>query len=64
MSLLSESRILKFNSVVGDEFCLRIKAVDERSETENLAVFISQRDDHENLMIEGLFEVVSLKKVS
>lgn len=64
MSLLSDSRTLKFNSVPGDEFCLRVKAIDERSNTENMAVFISQRDDHDNLLIEGLFEVVSLKRVS
>lgn len=64
MSNLSELRTLKFNSSPGDEFALRVKAIEERSETENLAVFISQRDEHDNLLIEGLFEVVSLKKVS
>lgn len=64
MSLLSDSRTLIFNAVAGDEFVFRARAVDERSETENMAVFISQRDDHDNLMIEGLFEVVSFEKAS
>lgn len=64
MSNLSELRTFKFNALPGDELDLRVKMVEERSETESLAVFISRKDDHDNLLIEGLFEVVSLKKVS
>lgn len=64
MSHISELPFLKLEVREGDELVLRVKAVSERSDKENLAVFISQRDDHENLMYEGLFEVQSLEKAS
>ena len=64
MSDISALPYFKFEVNEGDELILRVKAVSERSDIENLAVFISRRDDHENLMYEGLFEVQSLEKAS
>ncbi|MGA9651911.1 hypothetical protein [Pedobacter sp.] len=64
MSDISALPFFKFEVREGDELVLRVKAVSERSDIENLAVFISRRDDHDNLMYEGLFEVQSLEKAS
>ncbi|QRQ99693.1 hypothetical protein [Dyadobacter sandarakinus] len=45
---------------VGEELTLTVRKVEQRSRVENLAVFISQRDEQEVLTFEDLFEVVGL----
>jgi hypothetical protein len=48
------------NLSMGECMTLIVKKVKKRSKKENMAVFISQRNSKGALLVEDLFEVVSL----
>jgi hypothetical protein len=58
---MSKTANLKGEIKEGDMFEGVFKAVSQRSDSENMMVFISKRDEHDNLLVEQLFEVVSLR---
>lgn len=50
---------------VGQKFNVEVEVVDDRDfdQQESMAVFISCRDSHENLLVENLFKVNSMRRV-